>query len=67
MSLVVKNDDTMRVMLSDIQKEQYEKLHDCQDELTVMLERKAFSEGFCLAVKIMVNLMNTMEIPSKDN
>ena len=67
LSLVVKNDDTMRAMLSDIQKEQYKKLHNCQDELTDLLERKAFSEGFCLAVKIMVDVMNTMEIPSIDD
>ena len=58
-----KNDDTMRTMLSDIQKEQYEKLHNCQDELTDLLERKAFSKGFCLTVKIMVDVMNAMEIP----
>lgn len=67
LSLVVKNDDTMRAMLSDIQKEQYEKLHNCQDELTGLLDRKAFAEGFCLAVKIMVDVMNTMEIPSIDD
>lgn len=45
-----KNDDTMRTMLSDIHKNQCEKLHNCQDKLTNLLERKAFSEGFCLAV-----------------
>ena len=67
LSLVVKNDDTMRAMLSDAQKEQYEKLHNCQDELTDLLERNAFTEGFCLAVKIMVDVMNTMKIPSIDD
>lgn len=45
-----KNDDTMRAMMSDIQKEQYEKLHNCLNELTDLLEWKVFSEGFCLAV-----------------
>ena len=63
----LKNDDTMRAMLSDIQKEQYEKLHNCQDGLTNLLELKAFADGFCLAVKIMVNVMNTMQIPSIDD
>ena len=67
LSLVVKNDDTLRAMLSDVQKEQYEKVHDCQSELTDLLEREAFAEGFCLAVKIMIDVMNTMDIPSIDN
>ena len=67
LSLVVKNDDTMRTMLSDIQKERYEKLHNCQNELIDLLELKAFADGFCLAVKIMVDLMSTMEIPSIDD
>ena len=38
----LKNDDTMRAMLSDIQKEQYEKLHNFQNELTDLLERNEF-------------------------
>ena len=67
LSLIVKNDDTLRAMLSDVQKEQYEKVHDCQSELTDLLEREAFAEGFCLAVKIMIDVMNTMDIPSIDN
>lgn len=65
--VVVKKDDTMRTMLSDIHKNQCEKLHNCQDKLTNLLELKAFADGFCLAVKIMVNVMNTMEILSIDD
>lgn len=64
LSLVVKNEDALQAMLSDTQKRQYEKLNDSQNELTDLLEREAFAEGFCLAVKIMVDVMNTMEIPS---
>ena len=67
LSLIVKNDDELRAMLSDIQKEQYEKVHDCQNELTDLLEREAFTEGFSLAVKIMIEVINTMEIPSIDD
>ena len=51
-------------MLTDTQKEPYEKLQSCQNELTDLLEREAFTEGFCLAVKIMMEVVNTMEIPS---
>ena len=67
LSLVVKNDDTMQAMLSDMQKEQYEKLCDSQNELTGLLEREAFIEGFCLATKIMIDVISTMEIPSVDD
>ena len=65
--LVVKNEDAMRAMLSDMQKEQFEKVSDRQSELTDLLERRAFSEGFRLAVKIMVDVIITMETPSVDN
>lgn len=61
--LVEKNDTAMRAMLSDIQKEQYEKFCDCQSDLTDFQERRAFAEGFCLAVKIMMDVVRTMEAP----
>lgn len=64
--LIMKNDDTMRTMLSDTQKEQYEKVNDCQCDLTDLLERKAFAEGFRVAVKIMVDVMNRMDFSSMD-
>ena len=64
--LVVKNEEALRAMLTDIQKEQYEKVSDRQSDLTDLLERKAFAEGFRLAVKIMVDIMTTMETPSVD-
>ena len=38
LALVIKNDNTMRAMLSDIQKEQYEKMNDSQSELSDLLE-----------------------------
>ena len=65
--LVVKNEDAMRAMLSDTQKEQLGKLSDRQSELTDLLERRAFAEGFRLAVKIMVDVMITMATPSVDD
>ena len=62
LSLVVK----LCQMLTTEQKEQYEKLHDVQNKLSCLLEQEAFAEGFCLAVKIMVEVMNTMQHPSSD-
>lgn len=67
LTLIIKNDNAMQAMLSDTQKEQYKKLHDSQNELVDLLEREAFAEGFCLAVKIMIDVINTMEIPSADD
>lgn len=67
LSLVVKHDDTLCKMLTDEQKEQYEKLHDIQNKLSCLLEQEAFAEGFCLAAKIMIEVMNTIEHPSPDD
>lgn len=67
LSLVVKHDDELCEMLSAEQKEQYEKLHDIQNKLSCLLEQEAFAEGFCLAVKIMVEVMNTMAPPSAND
>lgn len=66
LSLVVKNEDAIRAMLSDAQKEQLERLSDCQSDLTDLLERKAFAEGFRLAVRLMADAMNPMELPSAE-
>lgn len=65
--LLAKNEHVLKATLSDEQKEQLEKIKDCQDELTDLLECNAFAEGFCLAVKIMAEVMSTMEIPSVDD
>ena len=65
--LVVKNEDAMRAMLSETQKEQFEKVSDRQSELADLLERRAFAEGFRLAVKLMVDVMILMEAPSVDD
>ena len=65
--LVVKNDEKMRKMLSDTQKEQLERVQDCQSDLTDLLERKAFAKGFRLAVRMMADAMGRMELPSADS
>lgn len=64
--LVMKNEDAMKAMLLDTQKGPFEKVSDYQSELTDLLERRAFTEGLRLAVKIMVDVMNTMGTPSVD-
>ena len=67
LTLIIKNDEAMQATLTEQQKEIFEKLYDSQNELTDLLEREAFAEGFCLAVKIMIEVINTMETPSVDD
>ena len=53
-------------MLNDEQKSQYQKLRDCQNELADLMEQSAFAEGFCIAAKLMSEVMDRMEIPHID-
>ena len=43
--------------LTEQQKETFEKFKDCQSELSGITEREAFSSGFILATRIMVEVM----------
>ena len=49
--------------LTEKQKEIFEKFKDCQSEITDCLETEAFTQGFTIAVKLIVEVMKTMEIP----
>lgn len=64
--IVTTNDQRMLAILTDVQKEQFQKCRETAEELSDLVEREAFSNGFCLAVKIMAEVMGTMEIPSVD-
>ena len=66
-SLVSRNDAALREMLSDEQLVRYEKLRDCQDELADLMERNAFIDGFCLAAKIMIEVMEGTDSPGTDS
>jgi len=63
MKLLCQNEDDLMEDLSDKQKESFEKFKDCQSEITDYLETEAFTQGFTIAVKLMVEVMKTMEIP----
>lgn len=65
--LVTRNDAALREMLSAEQLERYEKLRDCQDELADLMERNAFIDGFCLAAKIMIEVMEGTDPPEIDS
>lgn len=62
--LAAENNTAMQAMLTDTQKEQFEKFCECQGDLADFQERRAFTEGFCLAMKIMMDVMRTMEVRS---
>lgn len=67
LALIVEDEKAMRDMLSNTQKEQLEKMCDRQSDLTDLLEQRAFAEGFRLAVRLMVDVMNTVEVPLADS
>ena len=63
MKLICQNEADLMKGLTDKQKESFEKFKDCQSEITDYLETEAFTSGFTIAVKLMVEVMKTMEIP----
>ena len=56
--LICKNEDST---LTEKQKETFEKFKDCTSELSCITEREAFSSGFILAARIMVEVMQGLE------
>ena len=60
--LICKNEETLCETLTEQQKETLDKLKDCQNELSGLTERDAFSDGFILAVRIMVEVMEGLEV-----
>ena len=63
MNLLCQNEDDLMKGITEKQKESFEKFKDCQSEITDYLETEAFTQGFTIAVKLMVEVMKTMEIP----
>ena len=66
-TLVKKNEERLRSSLSAEQIEKFELFRDSKEELETLLQQQAFAAGFSLAVKIMMEVMETMEIPSVDD
>ena len=53
--------------LTEQQKETFEKFKDCQSEICDLTARQAFTDGFILATRIMVEVMDGMETVKKSN
>ena len=59
--LICKNEEGLMSTLTEQQKETFERFKDCQSELCVLTARRAFTDGFILATRIMVEVMEGME------
>ena len=59
--LICKNEEELNAGLTEKQKETFEKFKDCTSELACITEREAFSSGFILATRIMVEVMQGLE------
>ena len=66
-ALLVQNENKMRAMLNEEQKDWFERCKELEGEISELQEREMVANGFCLAVKIMAEVMSTMEIPSVDD
>ena len=59
--LICKNEEELNSTLTEKQKETIEKFKDCQSELADITAREAFTDGFILATRIMVEVMEGLE------
>ena len=58
---ICKNEGSLMSTLTEEQKEIFDKFKDCQSELSDLTARRAFTDGFILAVRLMVEVMDGME------
>ena len=63
LKLLNRNEEKLTATLTEVQKETFEKLKDCEAELHGMNEREAFISGFKLAARIMTEVLYE---PSED-
>ena len=66
MVLYAKNAEKIRAMLSEQQTEQYEKTMEAFNEVVTQSEVEAFELGITLAARLMMDVMQSAEIPSID-
>ena len=59
--LICKNEESLMSILTEQQKETFERFKDCQSEICDLTARQAFADGFILAARIMVEVMDGME------
>lgn len=59
LDLIQRNRDSLILTLNQQQNEIFEKYLDCAEEYTYLLSAHAFSDGFCLAAKLMTEALTT--------
>lgn len=59
--LICKNEKSLMFTLTQQQKETFEEFKGCQSEICDITARQAFTDGFILATRIMVEVMDGME------
>ncbi len=62
MKLLCQNEDDLMSELTEKQKESFDKFKDCQTEITDYLETEAFASGFTIAVKMIFEVIKTIDI-----
>ena len=67
MCLYAKNAEKMKGMLTGPQAEQYEKKIDAFNDVLTQSEIEAYEFGFTLAARLMIDVVQTMELPSIDD
>ena len=59
--LICKNEDELSNSLTEKQKETFEKFKDVTSELSCITEREAFTAGFILATRIMMQVTEGLQ------
>ena len=59
--LICKNEESLMSTLTEQQKETFDKFKECQSELCDITARQAFTDGFILATRIRVAVMDGLE------
>lgn len=67
LALYARNDKVMKEMLSDSQREQYEKTMDSFNEAVAVSELEAFEIGVTFAVRLMIDVMQSAVLPDLDD
>lgn len=66
LQLVAKNEDKLAPLLSEDAKAVFEKFKDTQGELSIIGERDSFVLGFRLGARLMLEVMEDMDVPLID-
>ena len=59
LTYIQRHMDELNATLTKEQKETFEKYHDCKEEMQTISEVNAFISGFKLAMRIMIEVMDT--------